>query len=99
MIKPIMEKIIVKQTVQETTSSGLIIPDSVVQDKRGVIVAVGDGDIVNGQVIPLKVAVGDEVVWFPFAGHGMIIEGQEYVVLRQSDIIGILPPKSLLTFN
>ena len=96
MIKPIMEKIIVKQIVREKTSSGLIVPDSVIQDKRGIIVAVGDGDIINGQVIPLKVKEGDEVVWFPFAGHEITIDDQEYVVLRQSDIIGILPPKSFI---
>jgi chaperonin GroES len=90
-----MEKIIVKQ-IKATTSSGLIIPDNVVQDKRGVIVAVGDGDLIDGKLIPLKVKVGDEVLWFPFAGHEIKLDGIEYIVLRQSDIIGILPKKSAL---
>ena len=96
MIRPIMEKIIVKQLEQKKTSSGLIVPDSVVKDKRGVIVAIGDGDIINGQVVPLKVKVGDEILWFPYAGHEITIEGEDYIILRQSDIIGVFPPKSLL---
>lgn len=96
MIQPIMEKIIVKQIEQKKTSSGLLIPDSVVKDKRGVIVAVGDGDIINGQVVPNKVKVGDEVLWFPYAGHEITIEGEDYIILRQSDIIGIFPPKSII---
>lgn len=96
MIRPIMEKIIVKQVEQKKTASGLIVPDSVVKDKRGVVVAVGDNDIVNGQEVPLKVKVGDEILWFPYAGHEITIEGEDYIILRQSDIIGVFPPKSLL---
>lgn len=92
-----MEKIIVKQVEQKKTASGLIVPDTVVRDKRGVVVAVGDGDIVDGKIVPItSVKVGDEVLWFPFAGHEIIIEGEEYIILRQSDIIGVFPPKSLL---
>lgn len=96
MIRPIMEKIIVKQLEQKKTSSGLIVPDSVVKDKRGVIVAVGDNDIVNGKEVELKVKVGDEILWFPYAGHEITIEGEDYIILRQSDIIGVFPPKSLI---
>lgn len=96
MIRPLMEKIIVKQVEQRKTSSGLIVPDSVVKDKRGVIVAIGDGDIVDGKLIPLIVKVGDEILWFPYAGHEITIEGENYIILRQSDIIGVFPPKSLL---
>lgn len=96
MIRPLMEKIIVKQVDQKKTASGLIVPDSVLKDKRGVIIAVGDGDIVNGQVVPLKVKVGDEILWFPYAGHEITIEGEDYIILRQSDIIGVFPPKSLI---
>ena len=96
MIRPLMEKIIVKQMDQKKTTSGLIVPDSVVKDKRGVIVAVGDGDIVDGKIVPLTVKVGDEVLWFPYAGHEITIEGEDYIILRQSDIIGVFPPKSLI---
>ena len=96
MIRPLMEKIIVRQVGQKKTPSGLIVPDSVAKDKRGVIVAIGDGDIVDGKVVPLTVKVGDEILWFPYAGHEITIEGEDYVILRQSDIIGVFPPKSLL---
>ena len=61
MIKPIMEKILVRQLITNKTDSGLIIPDNVKQEKRGIIVAVGDGDVVNGQLVPIVVKVGDVV--------------------------------------
>ena len=95
MIRPLLDKIIVKQ-IRAVTSSGIIIPDNVVQDKCGTIVALGEGDILDGKIMPLKVVVGDIVIWFDFAGHAFEYEGEEYIVIRQSDIIGVVPPKSLL---
>lgn len=90
MIKPIMEKILVKQLITNKTDSGLIIPDNVKQEKRGVIVAVGDGDVVNGELVPIVVKVGDVVIWMPYAGQEIMVDGEELIVLRQSDIIGVV---------
>lgn len=90
MIKPIMEKILVRQLITNKTDSGLIIPDNVKQEKRGVIVAVGDGDVVNGELVPIVVKVGDTVIWMPYAGQEILVDGEELIVLRQSDIIGVV---------
>ena len=94
-----MEKIIVKEIHKRMTDSGLVIPDNATQEKRGIIVAIGTGDIKDGKIVPFVVNVDDIVVWFPFTGHAMMIDGEEYVILRQSDIIGVIPPveKSILT--
>lgn len=90
MIKPIMEKILVRQIITNKTDSGLIIPDNVKQEKRGIIVAVGDGDVVNGELVPIVVKVGDMVIWMPYAGQEIMVDGEELIVLRQSDIIGVV---------
>lgn len=89
MLKPIMEKILVKQIHRRTTDSGLFIPDSAKQEKRGIIVALGDGDIVDGKLVPFTVKEGDEVVWMPYAGQPVIINNEEFIIIRQSDIVGI----------
>lgn len=90
MIRPIMEKILVKQLITNKTDSGLIIPDNVKQEKRGVIIAIGNGDVVNGELVPLVVNVGDIVIWMPYAGQEIMVDGEELIVLRQSDIIGVV---------
>ena len=95
MIRPLLGKIIVKQ-IKATTTSGIIIPDNVTQDKRGVVVAVSEGEILDGKIVPINIAIDDIVIWFDYAGHPFTYEGEEYIVLRQSDIIGVVPPKSRL---
>jgi len=90
-IQPIMEKIIVKPFSKSEKIGNIIVPElSADAPYYGEIVAIGEGDILDGKLIPLRVKVGDKVVWSKFAGTMLYHEGVEYMVIRQSDIIGCL---------
>jgi chaperonin GroES len=92
-IKPLGDKVLIKEAKagEEKTKSGIIIPDSVSKEKgakRGEVVAVGEGRYDDGEIIPVKVKVGDEVLfqW----GDTVEIDGEEYQIVGESNIIGII---------
>lgn len=91
-IKPLLDRVVLKQTeVEETTKSGLIIASSA-QEKPQVaeVVAVGPGGVVDGKEIVMQVKVGDRVIIGKYAGTEVKLDKEEYTIVRQADILAVV---------
>ncbi|MDY0212257.1 MAG: co-chaperone GroES [Desulfuromonadaceae bacterium] len=93
-IKPLHDRIIVKCVEEETrTAGGIIIPDTASKEKpqQGVVLAVGSGKVTSeGKVLPMTVKVNDKVLFGKYAGTDIKLEGDDYLILREEDILGVL---------
>lgn len=91
-IKPLADRVLVKPDVaEETTSSGIIIPDTAKEKpQRGTVVAVGEGRYENGTKIAMSLKEGDKVLYGKYAGTELNIDGDELMIMRESDILGIV---------
>lgn len=93
-LRPLQDRIIVERIEEETTTAGgIIIPDTVTKEKpqEGKIVAVGKGKVTeDGRVIPMDVKVGDLVLFGKYAGSDVKIDGKEYLIMREDDILGVV---------
>ncbi|MCB9983594.1 MAG: co-chaperone GroES [Rhodospirillales bacterium] len=91
--RPLHDRVLVRRVEADTkTSGGIIIPDTA-KDKpmEGEILAVGNGHVNdNGDVRPLDVKTGDKVIFSKWAGTEVTIDGEELMVMKESDIIGII---------
>jgi chaperonin GroES len=93
MITPLQDRIIVKRAVEEEKSKGgIVIPDTAKEKPiRGVVVAVGPGKrLESGEIQPLSVKLGDEILFGKYAGTEIKLENQEYIVMREDDVIAIM---------
>ena len=91
-LKPLADKVVVKLVeIEETTNSGIILA-SASQEKPQVaeVVAVGPGGFVDGNEVKMYVNVGDKVITSKYAGTEVKIDGEEYTIVRQSDILAIV---------
>ena len=91
---PLEDRVVVKVMEQEeTTVSGIVLPDTAKEKPtKAKVMAVGPGRYDdNGKLIPMPVKKGDIVVFAKYAGTEIKLDGEEYLVLRASDLIGILP--------
>ena len=92
-IRPLHDRIIVERLEEETmTAGGIIIPDSAKEKpQEGKIVAAGKGKITeDGKVLPLDVKVGDKVLFGKYAGTEVKIDGKEYIMMREDDVLGVV---------
>ena len=92
-IQPLQDRVIVKaKAAEETTKGGLFLPDTPKEKPiEGTIVAVGEGKVAdNGTVTKLTVKVGDIVLYGKYSGTEIKIDGEEYLIMRESDIYGIV---------
>ena len=92
-IRPLHDRVIVKRVEAErTTASGIVIPDSAGEKPdQGEVLAVGPGKRDdNGKQIALDVKVGDRVLFGKYAGQAVKVDGQEYLVMREEDIMGVV---------
>ena len=92
-IRPLHDRVIVKRIEAErTTASGIVIPDSAGEKPdQGEVVAVGNGKILeNGDVRAMAVKAGDKVLFGKYAGQAVKVEGQELLVMREEDIMGVI---------
>jgi chaperonin GroES len=93
MIKPLGDRVIIELVEQEeTTASGIVLPDSA-QEKpqEGKVIAVGSGRVNDkGEKVALEVAEGDRIIFSKFAGTEVKYEGTEYLILREDDILAIV---------
>jgi chaperonin GroES len=92
-IKPLQDRIIVKRfESEEKTASGIIIPDSAKEKPfEGEIIAVGQGKVFdNGTRVEPTVKVGDKVLFAKYAGTEVKFDGEEYLIMREDDILGII---------
>lgn len=93
-LKPLHNNVVVKAFSQEeTTKSGIVLPETMNQERpqRGEVVAVGEGKFLdNGSRSPMSVKIGDQVIFKKYAPDEVKIDGQEYLVLGENEIIAIL---------
>ena len=94
MFKPLHNYVLLSRQEEETkTAGGIIIPDTAKEKPvRGKVIAVGDGIYENGQKIPMSVKAGDIVLFAKWASSAneVKIDGTDYVLIKESDILGIL---------
>jgi chaperonin GroES len=95
-IRPLQDRVIVKRLEEEEkTKGGIIIPDTAKEKpQEGKVIAVGKGKVTEeGKVIPLDVKVGDRVLFGKYSGSEVKIEGEEHLIMREEDILGIIEGK------
>lgn len=92
MVKPLEDRVVVKpNTEEERTKGGIVLPDTAKErPQEGEVIAVGPGKLLeNGQRAPMDVKPGDKIIFAKYGGTEVKIEGEEYIILRQSDILAI----------
>ncbi len=92
-LKPLDDRIVIKQSeAEEKTSGGIILPDTAKEKPQiGKIVATGPGKLLdNGKRAQMSVKKKDEVLYAKYSGSDIEIDGEKYVILRESDILGIV---------
>jgi len=91
--RPLYDKVLVKRVeAEQKTKSGLYIPDTAKEKPlEGVVVALGNGKVTEeGKVLPLTVKINDRVLFGKFAGNEIKIDGEEYLLMREDEILGIM---------
>lgn len=93
-IKPLGERVVLKVLEsEEKTKSGIVLPDTAKEKPQmGKVLAVGSGKVLdNGEKVPLEVKVGDQVLFAKYTGTEVKLDGEEYMVLKENDILAIVP--------
>ena len=92
-VRPLQDRVIVKRVEEkeERSAGGIIIPDTAKErPQQGKIVAVGPGKREDGKVLALDVKVGDRVLFGKYSGTEIKLDGEEHLILREEDILGVL---------
>ena len=89
---PLGDRVVLKQVVaEETTKSGIVLPGQTKEKpQHAEVVAVGPGGMVDGKEVEMLVAVGDKVLYAKFAGTEVELDGENYLVVKQNDILAII---------
>ena len=91
-IKPLFDRVVVKaiETEEKTKGGILLLAKDQEKPQMAEVIAVGPGGFIDGKEVKMEVKVGDKVIARKYAGTEIKLEGQEYIVLRQADILGIV---------
>ena len=91
-LKPLFDRVVVKQLeAEETTKSGIVLPSSSKEKpQQAEVVAVGPGGVVDGKEIKMEVKPGDKVIYSKYAGTEVKLEEDEYIIVKQNDILAIV---------
>lgn len=91
-IRPLADRVVIKKIeAEEKTASGIVLPGAAKeQPQMAEVVEVGPGGIVDGKEIVMELKVNDKVIFQKYAGTEVKIEGKEYTILRQSDILAVI---------
>jgi chaperonin GroES len=92
-IRPLQDRIIVRRLEEEETSKGgIIIPDTAKEKpSEGVVIAVGKGKVTDdGKKLPLDVKKNDRILFGKYSGTDIKIEGEEYLIMREDDVLGVI---------
>lgn len=92
-IKPLHDRVVIKRVEEERTSAGgIVIPDSATEKPvQGTVISIGTGKVLDdGKVIPLAVKQGDKVLFGKYSGTEVKLDGIDYIVMREDDIMGIV---------
>ncbi|TYO94752.1 co-chaperone GroES [Desulfallas thermosapovorans] len=93
MIRPLGDRVVVKPLPsEEVTKSGIVLPDTAKEKpQQGEVVAVGSGRLLdNGQRVAIDLKAGDKVLFSKYAGNEIKMDGVEYLILREMDILGVI---------
>jgi chaperonin GroES len=91
-MRPLHDRVLVRRMAEdEKTAGGLFIPDTAKEKpQRGEIIATGNGRVLeDGKVLPLEVKVGDKVLFSKYSGTELKIEGEEFLMIREDDVLGV----------
>ncbi len=92
-LRPLQDRIIVKRLEEENkTAGGILIPDTAKEKpQRGEVIAVGKGKVTEeGKTLPMDVKKGDKVLFGKYAGTEIKIDGEDYLIMREDDILGVI---------
>ena len=91
-IRPLFDRVVIKSCeVEETTKGGLILTGSAKEKPQvAEVIAVGPGGVVDGKDVTMSVNVGDKVIYSKYAGNEVKLDGEEYIIVRQSDILAVV---------
>ena len=91
-IRPLADRVVIKKfEAEEKTASGIVLPGAAKEKPQmAEVVEVGPGGVVDGNEIKMEVKVGDKVIFSKYAGNEVKVDGEEYIILRQSDILAVL---------
>ena len=91
-VKPLFDRVVIKNVeVEETTKSGFILTGTAKEKPQmAEVIAVGPGGLVDGKEVTMQVAVGQKVIYSKYAGNEVKIDGEELIIVRQSDILAIV---------
>ena len=91
-LRPLGDRVVLKQLeAEEKTQSGIILTGAAKEKpQEAVVVAVGPGGVVDGQKVEMQVKVGDKVIYSKYAGTEVTLDKEEYVIVRQGDILAIV---------
>jgi chaperonin GroES len=92
-IRPLYDRIVIKRIEeQETVKGGIIIPDTAKEKpQEGKVVAVGKGKrLENGSLIPLDVKAGDRILFGKYTGNEITVDGEEFLIMREDDVLGVI---------
>jgi len=91
-LKPLRDRVVIQASeAEDVTKSGIVLPDTAKEKpQEGKVVAVGSGKEKDGKVIPLEVKVGDKVIYSKYAGTEIKVDGKDYLILREEDILAIV---------
>ena len=95
-IRPLQDRILVKRLEEEeSTKGGIIIPDTAKEKpSEGLVIAIGKGKILeNGKQLPLDVKKDDRILFGKYAGTDIKLEGEEYLIMREDDVLGVIEKK------
>ncbi|GIW28713.1 MAG: 10 kDa chaperonin [Meiothermus sp.] len=93
MLRPLGDRVVVKRIEEEAkTKGGIVLPDTAKEKpQRGKVIAVGSGRVLDsGTKVPLEVKVGDTVVFAKYGGTEIEIDGEEYIILSERDLLAVL---------
>jgi len=92
MIRPLGDRVVIEPIAkEETTASGIVLPETAKEKpQEGKVVAVGSGHLKDGERVPLELKEGDRVIFSKYAGTEVKIEGKEYLIMREGDVLAIL---------
>ena len=95
---PLADRVVLKQLVaEETTKSGIVLPgQNKEKPQQAEVIAVGPGGVVDGKEIKMEVKVGDQVIYSKYAGTDVKIDDEEYIIVKQSDILPVGSEKQFI---
>ena len=91
-LKPLGDRVVLKQLVaEETTKSGIVLPGQAKEKpQEAEVIAVGPGGVVDGKEVTMQVKAGQKVIYSKYAGTEVKLDGEEYIIVKQNDILAVV---------